>query len=99
VDQDEINRWYARSPVRGDLGLPRGSYFGIRGAPQAYADGSVTLTGVSHERDYAAGEGLFFEEISPFTMVITGHGEFTIRWCEFPGPFDIEVTRGGVTRR
>jgi hypothetical protein len=63
------------------------------------ADGSVTLTGESHERDFAFGEGMFFEEISPIEIVITGNGEFTLRWCTFPGEFDVEVTRGRLSVR
>jgi hypothetical protein len=62
-------------------------------------DGSLTLTGTSHERDFVLGQGIIFEEISPFEMVITGDGEFTLTWCAFPGEFDVEVIRGRLSVR
>jgi hypothetical protein len=66
---------------------------------KVHSDGTVTLTGISHERDFVHGQGLVFEEIIPFEIVITDDGEFTLHWCELPGDFAIEVTRGRLSVR
>ena len=54
-------------------------------------DGTVRLTGLSYEKDFAP--GVFFKETTGFEIVVDSNGLFTLRWCELPA-LDLEITQG-----
>lgn len=57
-------------------------------------DGTVVLSGISHELDYFEGE-VIFEEYTDFEIIVDPTGATTLRWCALPA-FDLVLTRGRI---
>ena len=64
-------------------------------AGEVAEDGSVLLSGLVTEVDYANGEGVVFvEEDVPLELVVDADGEqFMLQWCLLP-VFDLQVSHG-----
>src|SRR5262249_21155553 len=60
-------------------------------------DGTVSLEGLTTEKDYARGGGIaFVEENIPFRIVLhADSGQFALQWCELP-TFELALSDGNL---